>query len=100
MAEVVWTQPAIADLESIAEYIAVENFDAAKALVAKVFEAVGRLEKFPESGRKPPELGSSRYREVICGPCRIFYREVHKQVVILFVMRSERDLKKFLLEKG
>lgn len=100
MAEIVWTEPAIADLGSIAEYIAVENPPAAKELVAKAIAAVERLEKFPESSRRPPELGTSRYREVVCGPCRIFYRHEAERVIILFVMRSERDLRTFLLENG
>jgi len=32
-----------------------------------------RLEKFPNSGRNPPELKKSRYKENIVRPCRIIY---------------------------
>jgi toxin ParE1/3/4 len=56
-----------------------------------------RLEKFPESGRKPPELKESRYLEIIVNPCRIFYRIADDKVYILYVMRSERKLRKYLL---
>jgi toxin ParE1/3/4 len=35
---------------------------------------------------------------VVCGPCRVFYRHSRGQVLILFVMRSERLLRSFLLE--
>lgn len=38
MAEVVWTEPALSDLDAIADYIAIDNPDAARALVQRVFE--------------------------------------------------------------
>ena len=98
MAQVIWTEPALIDLEEIAEYIALDKPSAASALVKSVFSTVDRLEQFPKSGRKPPELTKSRYREIIVEPCRIFYREEQKIVYILYVMRSERMLRKYLLE--
>ena len=99
MAQIVWTEPALLDLEEIAEYIALDKIDAAKRLVRKVFSSTDRLEKFPESGRKPPELEDSRYREIIVGPCRIFYRVEKNIVFIIYVMRSERKLRKYLLDE-
>ena len=98
MAQVIWTEPALFDLEEIAEYIALDKPNAASALVKNVFSTVDRLEQFPKSGRKPPELKKSRYREVIVEPCRIFYREDKNMVFILYVMRSERKLRKYLLD--
>ncbi|MEE1672606.1 type II toxin-antitoxin system RelE/ParE family toxin [Agarivorans aestuarii] len=99
MAEVIWTDPALSDLNDIAEYIALENIVAAKLLVQSVFEKVERLELFPESGRIPPELEHLSYREVIASPCRIFYKLELDKAYILYVMREERDLRKFLLSK-
>jgi toxin ParE1/3/4 len=98
MARLIWTEPALLDLEEIADYIAIDNVEAAKRLVKKVFASVARLKKFPESGRRPPELGHTRYREVIIGPCRIFYRKEGNAVFMLFVMRGEQLLRRFLLE--
>ena len=98
MAQVIWTEPALSDLDKIAEYIALDKFSAATALVKNVFSTIDRLEQFPKSGRKPPELKKSRYREIIVGPCRIFYREDQEYIYILYVMRSERKLRKYLLE--
>jgi len=86
------------DLNEIAEYIALDKPHAASTLVKNVFSTVDRLEQYPESGRKPPELKKSRYREVIVNPCRIFYRQEQDVVYILFVMRSERELRKYILE--
>jgi len=55
------------------------------------------LEGFPQSGRIPPELPNSVYREVVVPPCRIFYREDETRVFVLFVMREERLLRAYML---
>jgi len=99
MAQVIWTEPALSDLNEIAEYIALDKISAAIKLVQKVFSCTERLEQFPKSGRKPPELNNFRYREIIVGPCRIFYRIDKKIVYILYVMRSERKLRIYLLDE-
>ena len=99
MAEIIWTDPALSDLNDIAEYIALQNMVAAKMLVQSVFEKVERLELFPESGRVPSELSHLSYREVVASPCRVFYKQEHDKVYILYVMREERDLRKFLLSR-
>ncbi|WP_057833222.1 type II toxin-antitoxin system RelE/ParE family toxin [Colwellia sp. TT2012] len=97
MAEIIWTSPALDDINEIAEYIAISNLLAAKKLVQTVFDKVDRLESFPESGKKPLELSKLNYREIIVNPCRIFYKIDGDKVFILHVMRQERDLRKFLL---
>ncbi len=99
MAQVIWTEPALNDLNELAEYIALSNVVAAKELVQRVFDKVDRLEHHPKSGRVPPELKSLNYREVIVSPCRVFYKVEKQKIYILFVMRQERDLKIFLIDK-
>lgn len=98
MAQVKWTEPALVDLDEIAEYIALDKQNAAKNLVREVLKSVKNLKQFPQAGRCPPELPESNYRELIVGPCRVFYRVDKKKVFILYIMRSERELRKFLLE--
>ncbi len=98
MAQIVCTEPALSDLDEIAEYIALDKVRAAKHLVKKVFSSVDRLEDFPKSGRIPSELENSRYLEIVVGPCRIFYRCQQNKVYIIYVMRSERKLRKYLLD--
>ena len=98
MAEVIWTEPALQELDAIAEYIALDNPAAANDLVKAVFDKTERLENFPKSGRIPLELPDSVYREVVVPPCRIFYREDEQWVLVLFVMREERQLRAFMLE--
>lgn len=99
MARLIWSQPALLDLEEIAEYIALDNPPAASRYVSKVFSAVERLKRYPQSGRRPEELPATPYREVTVPPCRVFYRAEEDAVFILHVMRSERLLRSFLLEQ-
>ncbi len=100
MVEIVWTEPALSDLDAIADYIAIENPDAASELVRRVFGHIGQLQQHPESGSRPPELKRSRYRQIIEPPCRVFYRHDAKKVYVLHVMRSERRLRKSRLTVG
>ena len=99
MAKIIWTEPALHDLHEIAEYIALDKLSAAKKLVQKVFRETDKLEDFPKMGRQPPELEKSAYLELIVNPCRIFYRLDSGYVYILFVMRSERQLRNYILEE-
>lgn len=97
MAEVVWTEPALQQLDAIAEYIALDHPRAAQNLVKAVFDKTARLADFPKSGRTPPELPNSVYREIVLPPCRIFYREDGHRAWILCVMRAEQELRAFML---
>ena len=98
MAQIIWTEPAINDLDEIAEYIAISNLSAARRLVQTVFEKVDRLEQHPKSGRKPTELKPLDYREVVVKPCRIFYKFDSDKVYILHVLRQQQQLKMYVLE--
>lgn len=100
MAEIIWTEPALQELEAIAEYIALDNPAAASHLVREIFAKAERLEDFPQSGRIPPELPESVYRELVIPPCRIFYRDEEQRVLILYVMREERQLRAYMLRSS
>ena len=97
MAEIVWTEPAVSGIEEIAEYIALDNPDAASEVVKNTFSKVDRLTDFPLSGRNPPELPDSPYREIVASPCRVFYRVDGEQVMIPAVIREERQLREYML---
>ena len=94
MAEIVWTEPALADLDAIADYLALEDPVAASEVVKRIFSHVEQLSEHPDSGSRPQELGRSRYRQIVEPPCRVFYRHDGRNVFILHVMRSERLLRK------
>jgi addiction module RelE/StbE family toxin len=97
MAEVVWTEPALSDLEAIADYIALDNPAAAKTLVQRIFDHVGQLAEHPLSGPKLPEFRGWRYRQIVEPPCRAIYRHEKGRVHILHVVRGERLLDQALL---
>lgn len=93
MAEVVWTEPALQDLDAIADYIALDKPEAARALVRKVLEKVERLGRFPGMGSIPPELPGLPYRQLVFPPCRVFYRPEPGRVLIVYVCREERQIR-------
>jgi toxin ParE1/3/4 len=99
MARLIWSEPALLDLNEIAEYIALDNPSAASRYVRRVFDRVIRLEVHPNSGKQVPELPRSHYREIIVPPCRIFYRVEGDAVYILYIMRTERLLRSYLLDQ-
>jgi len=97
MAEVIWTEPALNDLDAIADYVALDDPAAARELVQRVFKHVEHLIAHPDSGSKPQELRGWRYRQIVEPPCRIFYRRDRDRVYLLYVMRGERKLRKAAL---
>ena len=94
MAEIIWSEPAIAALAAIADFIALEKPVAATDLGRRVSGHVGQLADHPESGSRPRELKRSRYRQIVEPPCRVFYRHDGDKVFVLHVMRTERLLRK------
>jgi plasmid stabilization system protein ParE len=102
MAKIVWSEPALADLDAIADYIALDNPEAASKLVRRVFQHVQQLEEHPDSGSIPQELRGLRYRQIVEPPCRVFYRHdlTAARVYILHVMRSEQKLRRTKLLRG
>ena len=100
MAEIVWTEPALSDLDAIADFIALENPVAAKKLVRRIFRHVEQLADHPQSGSKPSELGDWNYRQIVEPPCRVFYRSDDTHVFILHVMRSEQRLRASKLKRS
>ncbi|NGP89373.1 type II toxin-antitoxin system RelE/ParE family toxin [Fodinibius halophilus] len=92
MAQVIWTEPALQDLDQIADYISLDNPAAAKKLVHRCFNRVENLNQHPKLGKAVPELGESVYRQLDLSPCRIFYRIDNGTIYIIHVMRAEQLL--------
>lgn len=98
MARIIWTEPALQDLDRVADYISLDNPVAAKKLVQDAFDRVERLNHHPQLGKSVQELEESIYRELVVSPCRIFYREENDNVYIIHVMRVEQLLRIDLLK--
>lgn len=93
MAEIIWTEPAIQSLDEIADYIALDNLNAAQDLVLEVFDQLERLKEHPLSGRTIPELDVSIYREIIVSPCRVFYRVDGDKLYVVAIIREEQQFR-------
>lgn len=92
MARIIWTEPALLELDEIADYISLDDPQAAKKLVRSAFDRVEHLAKHPKSGKLAEEFENSVYREVVLPPCRIFYRIEDKIIYIIHVIRDEQLL--------
>lgn len=90
MARIIWTEPALLDLDGIADYISLDKPEAARRFVQRIFERIEQLRYHPESRSVPAELKGSPYRQLVIPPVRIFYRAQSEVVYIVYVMRGER----------
>ena len=97
MAKIIWTEPALRDLDAIAEYIALDKPSAASRFVGKILSKVDKLELYPKLGKKLRALPEFSYREIIIPPCRIFYRISGQETFIIHVVRDEKELRTFML---
>jgi plasmid stabilization system protein ParE len=96
--KVFWTDRAKSHLRDILDFIAFDNPDAARKLARTVLARVGRLSRYPNSGRPLPELEGAPFREKVIPPCRVIYQVREKAVLILVVLRTERHFQPGFLE--
>ena len=90
--KIVWSPLALERVYEIAEYIAKDNIDASNNWVDLIFNKVKALEKFPQSGRRVPEVKRADIREKIISNYRIIYRVGRKQINILTVRHFKQIL--------
>ncbi|MEH1903695.1 MAG: type II toxin-antitoxin system RelE/ParE family toxin [Nostoc sp.] len=93
MAQINWTNQALADLEAIGDFISRDAPSFAQVFVNKVFLSVERLKNFPYSGRIVPEISQDNIREIIFGSYRIVYLVNNDRVNILTIFHSSREIK-------
>jgi toxin ParE1/3/4 len=101
--EVLLTQGAEQDLESIYRYIS--EFDGvarANHVLDRLMEVVKALAQFPERGSYPREimaLGIKDYRQTTFKPYRVIYRVLGGQVVIYLIVDGRRDMQSVLANR-
>ena len=94
MVEVKWTDQALEDIASIADFIARDSLKYASVQVRRFFEIENKIVNHPLAGKIVPEVGHKNVREFISGQYRIIYRIISKsRVDILTVYHSKRLLK-------
>jgi toxin ParE1/3/4 len=89
---VVWSPRALADVEAIAAYIALDSVTYAKAVVRTIVRSTRTLGRFPKSGRKVPEFDNENTRELFAYSFRIIYTIEPRQVTITAVIHGKRAL--------
>jgi addiction module RelE/StbE family toxin len=91
MAQVIWTESALINLDEIGDYISKDSIRYAELTVNKLFESPNILEANPLAGPVVPELQNESIRQLIRGSFRIIYHVVDEELIeILTVHRSAR----------
>ena len=93
MVEIIWTELAIEDLESIHAYISKDSKVYADRQVDKIIKRVDQIGNFPKSGRVVPEFNSEFIRELIEGNYRIIYKIHSDNIGIVRIHHAARQLK-------
>ena len=92
MAKVVWTGPALRDLEVIVRYIAMDSPRYAERFSKRLVQAPRVLREYPSVGRIVPEYQLANLRELILGAYRIIYEIRQETCYIEAVIHASRDL--------
>jgi toxin ParE1/3/4 len=100
--KVLWTLAAKQDLESIVDFFARDNPNAARSILQILRKRAATLKNFPERGRIVPELadlGLRLYRELLITPLRMVYRISITTVYVMMVIDGRRNAEDLLLER-
>lgn len=93
--KIFWSPLAVERLENIFEFISEDNSSAANKLIERIFKKVETISKFPDRGRKVPEVNREEIREIFESEYRIIYRVEPKRIFVL----SIRNFKQLLPDK-
>lgn len=101
--EVLLTDAAARDLESIHAYISESDSPASADRILVEMSKVGeRLETFPDRGSRPRELlalGFVDFRQIVIKPWRVVYRIAAQRVFILLIADGRRDMRTLLAQR-
>ena len=92
MADITWTDQALADVEAVCLYIARDAPRYAELVARRVFQTTDRLVAFPRLGRVVPEIGRDDIREVIVQSYLLIYRLLPDEVEVLTVHHGASPL--------
>lgn len=92
MTRIEWTDPAVADLENIQDYIARDSPEYAESLIERLILSVDQLATFPASGRHVPEARDPKIRELLVEGYRLIYRFRRGSIQVLAVVHGARSL--------
>jgi plasmid stabilization system protein ParE len=90
--KVIWTDPAVDDLEAAVEFVARDSASYASALAQQVCDAGDSLAEFAERGRQLPDPELTDFREVFIGSYRLVYSVEPERVLIVGIIHGRRDV--------
>jgi toxin ParE1/3/4 len=93
MTKIVWTEPAVTDLQAIVDYIARDSDVYASAMAERILIALDSLADFPRRGRTVPEAKNASVRELLVASYRVMYRTHLGAVEILAIIHGARDVR-------
>jgi toxin ParE1/3/4 len=102
MYEIIWSNVAENDLINIIEYISVDSPQNALEILEKIRQKTSSLYTLPERGRIVPELqgqGIFQYRELVIPPWRLMYRIAEREIFVMSVIDSRRNVEDVLLNR-
>jgi len=101
--EVLLTEGAQKDLESLYDYIAEYDSPAnANHVLDQLLKVADSLGQFPERGAYPRELlalGIREYRQSLFKPYRVIYRVIGQRVYIYLIVDGRRDMQALLARR-
>jgi len=89
---IIWTEPAVADLQNIKTYISNDSKYYATVVTEKILKSVEKIKDFPRIGREVPEFEGNEIREIIYSNYRIIYRIHEDFILILAVVHGKRNI--------
>jgi Plasmid stabilization system protein len=91
---------AVSDLDEIFDYIMMENQQAASNILESIMLALGRLERYPQSGSPLHDrsLNKFGFRMIIINPYIAFYRLIGNKVYIYRILHGARNYSHLLEE--
>jgi toxin ParE1/3/4 len=90
MAQVIWTEPVLAQLDLIIGFIALDKPLPARVVAGRIFDATDHIGRFVRMGQPIPGFFHTNYHQAWINPCWIYYRLDKDAVYILHVRRAEK----------
>ena len=101
MAELIWGEESLRDMEDIYDYIARNSPFYARNQLERIYKSAQHLFRFPELGRHLPEFQYLPHREIIVDNYRIIYRydADSDKVIIVSIVHGRRIVTQDLINR-
>jgi toxin ParE1/3/4 len=88
-----WTEHAVDDLSTIAEYVSLSSPIYADQLVDRIVRQLEQACAYPQSGRIVPEVAAANIRELQVSVYRVMYRVLADQIEVVSIVHSRRNFR-------